>query len=261
MFETSLRGAPDPRLGVFETMLVHDGRAIEIERHLERMAGSLERLYGAVLPPAVPDELAVAAAGMAWGRVRLTAVPGDVSLLTRVEATAIDAAIVFPPQGVELRSRWVAGGLGGDKLVDRPLGNRPSAGPGPLVVDRGEALEAAWANLFAVREGVVRTPAADGRILAGVTRAAVIALAGEAGMEVIEGPLAATELPAADEVFLTNSIRGVEPAIALDGAPLPGASRVSRRLAAALRERWRLPAPADAPAAPAAELIPGPPAR
>jgi para-aminobenzoate synthetase / 4-amino-4-deoxychorismate lyase len=261
MFEGSSSVRLDPRLGVFETMLVADGRPIELRRHLKRLEASVDRLYDAVLPPGLEADVAAAAAPLRLGRLRLTAAPGGVSLQTTLAADPLDPALVFPASGAALRSREVSGGLGPDKLVDRPLGNRPAAGPGALVVDRGEALETAWANIFVVADGVLRTPRSDGRVLPGVTRAAVIELAREAGAQVMEAPVEVDRLAAAEEVFLTNSIRGVEPAVVLDGAELRGAGPLSRRLAAALRERWRLPVPDRVPAMPAAAPQPGPPAR
>lgn len=261
MFEGSSSARLEPRLGVFETMLAADGRPIELRRHLKRLERSVNRLYGTVLPSGLEGELAAAAAPLQLGRLRLTAAPSGVSVRTTLAADPLDPALVFPTSGAPLRSCEVRGGLGPDKLVDRPLGSRPATGPGALVVDRGEALETAWANLFVVAGGVLRTPPSDGRILPGVTRQALIELARGAGVEVAETPVGTDLLVAAEEVFLTNSIRGVEPAVALDGAELRGAGPLSRRLAAALRERWRLPTADRVPAAPAAAPQPGPPAR
>jgi branched-subunit amino acid aminotransferase/4-amino-4-deoxychorismate lyase len=67
-----------------------------------------------------------------------------------------------------------------------------------------------------------------------------------------EQPLPTADLQSADEAFLTNSIRGIEPATALDGGPLPGCGQISRRLADALRRRWGLSHPAARKAAAAA---------
>jgi para-aminobenzoate synthetase / 4-amino-4-deoxychorismate lyase len=261
MFDSLYRARRDPRLGVFETALVRGGRPVEAERHLERLGASLGSLYGASLSAEATAEMDAAAAGIDLGRARLTAVPGAAGVRLRAEAEAISPTIVCPEAGVRLAARQVRGGLGPDKLVDRPLGNRPQNGAGVLVVDGEAALEAAWANLFLVRDGVLLTPPLDGRILAGVARAAVIELARRGEVEVAERPLAVDELTAAEEVFLTNSVRGIEPATALNEAALAGAGPVTRGLADALRRRWGLAAPAAAPAVPATEQPPGQPAR
>jgi len=99
-------------------------------------------------------------------------------------------------------------------------------------------LEASRASVFAVIEGVPVTPPADGRILPGVTRARVLALAERLGLAPAERELRMDELIAADEVFLVGSVRGVEPARELDGTELGAADEVSRALAAELRRGW-----------------------
>jgi para-aminobenzoate synthetase/4-amino-4-deoxychorismate lyase len=148
----------------------------------------------------------------------------------------------------------MTGGLGSHKWVDRKGINRPASGEaGALIVDEGEVLEAGWANVFAVRGGTLFTPPLDGRLLPGTTRAALLELAAEQDIESSEGPLRAEDLLAAEETFLTGSIRGIEPALSLDGEELPGCGDLSRRLGAALRQRWNLSDDSGAPAAPANE--------
>ncbi len=82
-------------------------------------------------------------------------------------------------------------------------------------------------------------PRSTAAILPGTARAAAIAIAREEGIEVTEGRLTRADLFAADEVFLTGSVRGVEPARSLDGAPLPAGEEIGRRLGEALRLKWR----------------------
>jgi para-aminobenzoate synthetase/4-amino-4-deoxychorismate lyase len=145
---------------------------------------------------------------------------------------------------VKLRTHPVAGGLGAHKWVDRPGIDRPTSGEaGVLILDEGEVLEVGWANVFAVRGGTLFTPPLDSRLLPGTTRAAVLAVAAEDGIETHEEPIAPEDLLTADEVFLTGSIRGIEPAQELDDQPLAGCGTVSHRLVAALRQRWKLREP------------------
>ena len=42
---------PDPARGVFSTMLVIDGRPVELDPHLAQLRESVQVLYGAELPP------------------------------------------------------------------------------------------------------------------------------------------------------------------------------------------------------------------
>jgi para-aminobenzoate synthetase/4-amino-4-deoxychorismate lyase len=246
---------PDPAKGVFETLLVVGGRPVELDAHLARLRRSLDEVYDADLPAGAREEMVAAARGIQLGRLRLTVAPGEDRLRHDLIAGEVVPEAVFPERGAELRSHSVPGGNGSHKWVDRRGMERPHAGPGQLICDGEELLEAGWANLFAVREETLWTPAADGRILPGTARAAVLTIALESGLDVEEQPLRAWDLQAAEETFLTNSIRGIEPATELDGKPLPGSGPISRRLAAALRQRWGLTAPQAAAAAPKADQL------
>jgi len=241
--------------GVFETLLVVGGEPMELEGHLARLSRSLAEIYGVQPPPDVRDRLRAGAVGIELGRLRLTAVPMDGGFDLEVDSAPIERAIMFPAAGAALRRDDRPGGHGSHKWVDRRGMEHPDAGPGQLICDGDELLEAGWANLFAVREETLWTPPVDGRILAGMARAAVLEIAAGAGIETREQPVQAEDLLAASEVFLTNSVRGIEPAASLDGTPLPGCGPLSRRLADALRRRWRLQAPQAAATAPKADQL------
>ncbi|MDX6589221.1 MAG: Amino-transferase class, partial [Solirubrobacterales bacterium] len=55
--------SPDPDQGVFETILVVDGAAIELESHLARLEASLASLYGAELPAQAGEAIVRRATG------------------------------------------------------------------------------------------------------------------------------------------------------------------------------------------------------
>ena len=78
----------------------------------------------------------------------------------------------------------------------------------------GHVAEFAASNLFLVTEdGKVVTPALNGTFLAGITRARVMALLAEAGVQVEERSVKATELNAAREIFSTGNYGKVTPCI------------------------------------------------
>jgi len=109
----------------------------------------------------------------------------------------------------------------------------------PLIFDwDGRLLEASRANAFAAFGRTLVTPPADGRILPGIARARVLALAAGAGFEVREAALLREDLARADEVFLTGSLRGVERVRALDGTALRSVGNASSRVHEALRGAW-----------------------
>jgi para-aminobenzoate synthetase/4-amino-4-deoxychorismate lyase len=222
-------------------MLVLGGEPVELEAHLERIEASLAALYDAALPAAAADLVRAKCAGLPLGRVRLTVAPDDDGLRCEAVARAIDPAIVFPTRerGAELRGLAVAGGLGPHKLVDRPALPDSTGAAVPLLLEPdGEVLEAGRANVFVAQRGVLVTPRADRRILPGLTRAAAIAVAHDEAIAVEERALSRAELLGADEVFLTGSVRGIEPARSLDGAPLASGGEIGETLAAGLRRRF-----------------------
>lgn len=235
------RPQPDPAKGIFETMLVVRGETVAPLAHLARLEASLEAVYGAGLPAHTQRVVPEHAEDLELGRLRLTIVPSDPEELSLdVDAGELDGWPHFPERPVSLLPYEVSGGLGCHKWADRVA--LPTAVPGeaPLLVDGDEVLEAAWANVFAVRTGALFTPPLDGRILPGVTRATVAELARARGLEVFERTLPLAELREADEVFLTNSIRGVEPVASVDGSELGSATPVTDLLAAGLRAAWGL---------------------
>ncbi|HET6998124.1 MAG TPA: aminotransferase class IV [Solirubrobacterales bacterium] len=254
----------DKARGLFETLLLFEGGPVELEAHLERLSASLLAVFGAELPPRLAEEAWERAYGIELGRMRIDVRPGDPGTAVTLSTEDVDPADFFPDseRGATLRAVSREGGLGPHKWADRRWLDGAAAGSVPLLLDRGEeVLEAGRANLFAAFEGVLVTPTADGRILPGIARAGAIATAGEAGIEVTERSLTRAELLAADEAFLTGSVRGVEPIATLDGAALPPTGEISRRVGDGLRQRWLGAPVAIAGPAPAAARPPDRPAR
>jgi para-aminobenzoate synthetase/4-amino-4-deoxychorismate lyase len=237
---------PDRTIGLFETLLVLDGSPIELERHLARLGSSVRELFGAELPPGTSELLRERASALTVARLRLTVVPReDGSLGTAVVAAAVDPNDLFPPWGraIALRALVLPGGLGAHKWADRERlaasEASEAAGTVPVVLDvGGEVLEASRANVFAIEDGVLVTPAADGRILPGIARARAIETAGALGFEVREERLDVQRLLAAGEAFLTGSVRGIEPVRSLGEAELAPPSEVLGELAAEIRRLW-----------------------
>ena len=203
---------PDPAAGVFETLLVADGRPIALDRHMARLARSVRELYREPVPVGLAEELTASAWGVERARMRVNARPGRSGIRAEVELTALPER----RSPVRLVPVTVPGGLGGHKWIDRGLPDALSqAVEGePLMCDLdGLVLEAARANVFAVDvRGRLRTPPADGRILPGVTRARVLELAHRLGIETIVRPVGLSALIHARELFVTAALGGVEPA-------------------------------------------------
>jgi para-aminobenzoate synthetase / 4-amino-4-deoxychorismate lyase len=256
--------APDPAQGLFETLLVLDGEAVELEAHLDRLTAGLFALYDTEPPRDLALAVRQRAQGFDLARLRIVVAPpaantaGTGANPSSIKASKWEVELAvetvepedhFPgrDRGANLLSLSYDGGLGSYKWADRrPLAAIPAPAI-PLLLDRNdEVLEAGRANVFLVRAGALFTPADDGRILPGIARGAVMETADEAGIRVEEKRLTLADLSAADEVFLTGSVRGVEPARSLDGQPLPQIGEFGHRVAVRLRRRWRTGRPKGA---------------
>ena len=77
----------------------------------------------------------------------------------------------------------------------------------------GNVAEFAVNNLFLAKDGVAKTPAANGCFLSGLTRRRVIELLSDAGTAVEEATLTLDDLFDADEVFLTGNYSKVLPVV------------------------------------------------
>ena len=178
--------------------------------------------------PGSQADLAACLASAPTGRLRITVRPVGGPLQSTIEIVPLQPAPA--PAGaaaaITLRPATVAGGIGGRKWRDRRLLAALAARAGSaadqqvLITDEtGEILETDRANVFAVIDGVLLTPPADGRLLPGTTRAAVMRAAHARGIRVGQKPLTLDELASATEVFVTNAVVGVLPVTAVDGCP------------------------------------------
>jgi branched-chain amino acid aminotransferase len=107
-----------------------------------------------------------------------------------------------------------------------------------LLLDGGGFVtEGSSSNVFAVRGGILRTPSLAAGILEGVTRGVVLRLARGLGLRTEEVSLRPEDLEAADEVFITSTIREIVPVTHLGAHPVGGGrpGAVTRRLHAAFR--------------------------
>lgn len=84
----------------------------------------------------------------------------------------------------------------------------------------GWVAEGATANIFMIKDKRIITPPTDAGILPGITRAAVLEIAGSNGRETAEEAFSPEELLRADEAFLTNSLMEIMPMVMVHGRPV-----------------------------------------
>lgn len=230
--EAVLRGAV-----AFETMRSYGGVPFLLDRHLARFRGSLSAL---ALPPAdtVEDVLQLAIGA---------APPDHVLRLYRSSFTLVATAAPLPGDLEQLRERGLAlrtVDAGSPAALISHAKATSYAGPfaatrmaqaegadDALLVSQGRVLDAPTANVWARFGDDLCTPPLGAGVLPGVTRSFLLELA-----DARERELTVDELYAADELFITSSVREVMPVTALDGRPV-AKGPLAARLQAELRLR------------------------
>lgn len=81
----------------------------------------------------------------------------------------------------------------------------------------GFVAECTGDNIFIVKRGVLETPPMAYGALEGITRNAVIEIAQQLGVKVIERPFTRYEIYTADEMFLTGTAAEIVPVVKVDG--------------------------------------------
>ncbi len=115
-----------------------------------------------------------------------------------------------------------------------------------MLNERGEIVSATMSNIFWVKDGTVHTPTLSTGALAGVTRAAVIDLAGKHFIPLIEGIHELGDLAEADEIFLTSAGLGLAMVTTFDFRQYSvSAGSVAARLREAFLEQTVRPTNAD----------------
>lgn len=245
----------------FETMRVYAGRPFRLADHLERLAGSAERIGLARvegLAELAAEALAAADAQDAVLRLYWTAgreehdEPTGMALVSTLpagleERRARGLKLVALPLGLEAGVRpaapWLLGGVKSTSYAVNMAAEAEARRRGAddaVFLGQGEiVLEGPVTNVWWRHGRTLFTPALDLGILAGVTRTTLLEEAGGLGYEVREGAFPLADLAGAEEAFTSSSVREVMPAVELDGAPLGGGKpgQAAAELHSALRRR------------------------
>ncbi len=263
--------------GVFETARARRGVVIELDEHLRRLHESAWAISLHLLPD--DDRLVdgirelLTVEGLAGdGRegppgdasIRITASRGPLErrgLLPpgwdTVSATVAIQAWPYAPPPAELLERGIravssavrrdpASPLAGikstsraDYVYSRLEAERAGADDALFLTFDGVISEATTANVWALFGLRLVTPPLVAAVLPGTTRTWLLSHAGDIGLWPEEASLRPDDLAAADETFLSSSVAGIVPLVALDGRPVgrgtPGPWTRGLREA---RERW-----------------------
>ena len=85
-----------------------------------------------------------------------------------------------------------------------------------LLDHNGNVSEAPGENIFIVRDGQLVTPSLTSSALEGITRDAIIKIAKDLDIDVVERDIARSELVISDEIFLTGTAAEITPIILMD---------------------------------------------
>lgn len=229
--------------GVYEVWSVFDGRLADYQGHLTRLARSLTELRIDI--PMSADALGIVLRetirrnrvrnGLVYIQItrgtapRDHAFPSDVAPSVIVTAKSVDlrkgeglaakgAAGVTQPD-----LRWGRCDIKTVGLLPNALAKQAARERGAyeaiLVDDLGMVTEGSSTNVWIVdQSGKLRTRDTQANILRGITRAAILKLAEEDGVELAEAAFSVDEAKSARELFVTAASSFVMPIVSLDGS-------------------------------------------
>jgi len=230
--------------GVFEGIRVYSGRVFEQDAHIRRLFESARAIR--LTMPMTKEELiramdaTVKANGIVDGYIRLVVTRGVGTLglnpfaCHRSGLFIIASTIQLYPEELYEKGMKV---ISAATVRNHPLAIPPqvkscnylnnilakiealdSNVPEAIMYNHeGYVAEATGDNVFMVRHGVVYAPPVEAGSLEGITRAVVIRLARQQGLEVVEKNLTRYDLYVCDELFLTGTAAEVIGVVQIDG--------------------------------------------
>lgn len=243
--------------GVFDSLRAYatpSGPALVHHRaHHERLRDSA-KLYGMELPFSVEElvdatRTLIASSGLAESYVRTIAFRGSGAMGVSPRSSPVEVAIATWGWGAYLGEEAMTRGIRAKVSSWRRIGHGTHL-PGAkatahylnsvlarveaeelgfdeaiLLDENGLLAEGSGENLFLVKDGLLLTPPLSSGALGGITRLAVLELAGALGVDVRERALTRGELYLADELFMTGTAAEITPVREVDGRPIGSGSR------------------------------------
>ena len=224
--------------GVYEVAAAFNGRLLDADLHLARLARSLGaiRIEGAQSAEAWIEimQSLLDRNGIDEGFVYLEVTRGvaDRDFPFPADTAPTQFAYARPKRlrddpnaaGIALASvpdiRWSRRDIKSVALLAQVLAKQTAREAGAfeaLMHHDGVVTEGGSSNVWIVQGGVLRTRMLSNNILAGITRAVVVELARELGLPVDERPFTITEARDADECFMTSATSFVLPVTSIDG--------------------------------------------
>ncbi|WP_269541839.1 branched-chain-amino-acid transaminase [Cerasicoccus fimbriatus] len=240
--------------GIFEGIRLYNGNVYKLDEHLERLEFSARAIM--LEMPWTRAEIAEAVCescrvnNLTNGYIRLIVSRGVGSLGLSPKSCANPQLIIIADQIQLYPKEFYTDGLKVITVATRR--NSPAALP-PMIKslnylnnilakieagnlgyveafmlnDQGYVAECTGDNVFIVQGGKIFTPPVNAGSLTGITRQAVLEIAKDIGIEVVETNLTRYDLWIAKECFLSGTAAEVVPVVEIDGRPIgdgkPGA--------------------------------------
>ncbi|HRO15257.1 MAG TPA: D-amino-acid transaminase [Paracoccus sp. (in: a-proteobacteria)] len=233
--------------GVYEVVSVLDGKLLDFDGHMKRLARSLDELgishpmtdaewleahRRLVADNAIGDGLVYLQVTRGNPGDRDFAFPADGTPPTVVMFTQSKPGLADNPQaqtGLRICTlpdiRWARRDIKTVQLLYPSMAKMEAKARGcddAWLVEDGFVTEGTSNNAYIVTGGAIVTRALSNDILHGITRAAVLRFAREAQMTIEERSFTVDEAKAADEAFITSASAFVMPVVEIDGTPLGG---------------------------------------
>ena len=244
--------------GVFRTLLRHEGRWLDFDRHYVKLVqdcrvlgldpphvgqleAELESLGGGRTQPVV-GKIILARSGAGRGYAPTSRQCERILLryaAPRYPASCWSEGVVAISSPVVLGSQPLLAGVKHLNRLENMLAARnwPQGVQEALMSDAaGHVVGGSRSNVFWLREGRLLTPRLSSCGVAGMMRAKVLDAARALGLqtEMVDAPL--SQLSRASEVFVTNSLLGIWPLKRLDSHDFGPPGPVTQRLQATLAQ-------------------------
>lgn len=228
--------------GVYEVVLVYDGRPVGLDGHIKRLQSSLDGIkleFAACeswFNPIFKELLDRNSANEGSYTVYLEVTRGSAPSRShgfpdKVSPTVfMDIKKIQPISYSDLKNgksaitvddiRWKYCNIKSISLLPSVLLFQQAKDAGAdeaILIHDGYAIEGTSSNLFIVKNGVIITPALSHENLSGVTREAIIQLAAANSIGFREEKILENDLFYADEVWVASSTRGIFPIVKING--------------------------------------------
>jgi branched-chain amino acid aminotransferase len=227
---------------IYETLRTYDGKPFLFTKHYERLERSGRTIFLDI--PWTRDrmlaEVARTLAASSYSgesRIRITVTRGIGGVGPDPDSCEAPTSIIFATPLPELPSTVYSDGVNvvvssfyrSRQLGDAKTGNllrsvlalREAKAAGAFeaitCTEDGKISDGITSNLYLIQQNRLLTPSADAGILEGITRAVVLGLARDAGLEIVEGVFDLGEVERSNELFLTSSTREVVPIVRVNG--------------------------------------------